>query len=64
MQTNPILVIGATGKTGARVANILDRQGRAVRRGSRGAPTPFDWDKPETWAPSVGFLNAIRMTAP
>ena len=59
MQTRPTLVIGATGKTGSRVANILDQKGVPVRRGSRGAAIPFDWDKPETWNPALeGVISA------
>ncbi|MET1413340.1 NAD(P)H-binding protein [Roseibium sp. HPY-6] len=59
MQTRPTLIIGATGKTGSRVANILDQKGVPVRRGSRGAAIPFDWDKPETWNPALeGVIRA------
>lgn len=50
MQTPPILVIGATGKTGSRIASRLTRNGHKVRRGSRSAPIPFDWEDPATWA--------------
>ena len=49
MTTQPILVIGATGKTGSRIAKLLERKGLAVRHGSRKADIPFDWDEPETW---------------
>lgn len=49
MQDQPILVIGSTGKTGRRIANTLTARGFVVRHGSRNAPIPFDWDKPETW---------------
>lgn len=59
MQTDPILVIGATGKTGSRIATLLESKGHVVRRGSRGAAVPFDWDKPETWpAALVGVSSA------
>ena len=44
MQDRPILVIGATGKTGHRVATRLEALGLPVRRGSRSSPTPFDWE--------------------
>jgi uncharacterized protein YbjT (DUF2867 family) len=40
--TTPILVLGATGKTGARVARRLWDQGLTVRAGSRQADPPFD----------------------
>lgn len=59
MQTRPTLVIGATGKTGSRVASILDQKGVPVRRGSRGAAIPFDWDRPETWNAALdGVISA------
>jgi uncharacterized protein YbjT (DUF2867 family) len=62
MQTNPILVIGATGKTGSRVADRLDQLGHDVRRGSRGAAIPFDWDKPETWGPALDGISRAYVT--
>lgn len=62
MQTEPILVIGATGKTGSRVANILTQKGYAVRRGSRGAAIPFDWDKPDTWSRALDGVSRAYVT--
>ncbi|MEN0000307.1 MAG: NmrA family NAD(P)-binding protein [Pseudomonadota bacterium] len=65
MTTNinqPILVIGANGKTGSRVAAKLDAEGRAVRRGSRSAPIPFDWENPATWAPALTGVQAAYVT--
>lgn len=58
----PILVIGATGKTGSRVARALSDSGHAVRRGSRAAPTPFDWERPETWEPALDGARAAYVT--
>ncbi|MEP1199293.1 NmrA family NAD(P)-binding protein [Tateyamaria sp.] len=49
MTQQTILVLGATGKTGSRIAARLEDKGHKVRRGSRGSETPFDWEKPETW---------------
>lgn len=57
MTSQPILVIGANGKTGSRVAARLEALGIAIRRGSRNSPTPFDWDAPETWH---GALKGVR----
>ena len=37
MQDQPILVIGATGKTGARIVELLEERGHAVRPGARSA---------------------------
>lgn len=62
MQDQPILVIGATGKTGARVANKLGAKGLPVRRGSRRSTTPFDWEAPETWAPALTGVRAAYVT--
>ncbi|WP_306142402.1 NAD(P)H-binding protein [Roseibium sp. MMSF_3412] len=62
MQTRPTLIIGATGKTGSRVANLLDQKGVNVRRGSRGAAIPFDWDRPETWNPALDGIARAYVT--
>lgn len=53
-----ILVIAANGKTGSRVADRLEDQGINVRRGSRNATIPFDWNAPETWAPAMQGVTA------
>lgn len=62
MQDQEILVIGATGKTGRRVANRLEARSLPVRRGSRSSATPFDWDAPETWAPALRGARAAYVT--
>jgi uncharacterized protein YbjT (DUF2867 family) len=62
MQDQPILVIGATGKTGSRVAAKLEAIGLPVRRGSRNSATPFDWEAPETWAPALTGVRAAYVT--
>ena len=62
MEDQPILVIGATGKTGARVAAKLEAKGLPVRRGSRNSATPFDWEAPETWAPALSGARAAYVT--
>ena len=58
----PILVIGATGKTGSRVASRLEALGHNVRRGSRSSVTPFDWEAPETWAPALEGAGSAYVT--
>lgn len=50
--TGRVLVLGASGKTGRRVADRLEAAGVAVRRGSRSASPAFDWEDTATW-PSV-----------
>jgi len=62
MQDQPILVVGATGKTGSRVATKLEAKGFPVRRGSRSSATPFDWEAPETWAPALTGVRAAYVT--
>ncbi len=62
MQTQPILVIGATGKTGSRVAKKLEAMGQPVRRGSRGSDIPFDWENANTWAPAFDGVKSAYVT--
>lgn len=52
------LVLAATGKTGRRVVDRLQAQGRPVRLGSRTAAIPFDWEDATTWAPALEGVEA------
>ncbi|AHM04533.1 Rrf2-linked NADH-flavin reductase [Roseibacterium elongatum DSM 19469] len=62
MHPNPTLVIGATGKTGRRVAAKLEAKGLPVRHGSRRSARPFDWEAPETWQPALDGVRAAYVT--
>ena len=62
MPSPPILVIGSTGKTGRRIAGILRRRGHAVRPGSRSAPIPFDWERPETWSAALAGVSSVYVS--
>lgn len=62
MPTDPILVIGATGKTGRRVAQRLESRGHAVRHGSRRSETPFEWEAPETWPAALAGAASAYVT--
>ncbi|MEM7472205.1 MAG: NmrA family NAD(P)-binding protein [Pseudomonadota bacterium] len=62
MTTQPILIVGATGKTGSRVAARLEDKGIAVRRGSRRSAVPFDWEAPATWAPALRGVAKAYVT--
>ncbi|MCJ7874601.1 NmrA family NAD(P)-binding protein [Phaeobacter sp. J2-8] len=62
MTNQPILVIGATGKTGSRVAAKLEAKGLAVRRGARRSDTPFDWEDRATWAPILDGVAKAYVT--
>ncbi|WCM48929.1 NAD(P)H-binding protein [Pseudomonas sp. WJP1] len=46
----PILILGATGKTGRRIVQRLQALDLPVRQGCRGANPAFDWDDRSTWA--------------
>ena len=50
---SPVLVTGASGKTGTRVTRGLEARGVAVRAASRSGPVPFDWDDRATWGPAL-----------
>ena len=53
------LVLTATGKTGRRVADRLEKLGVPARLGSRSAATPFDWDDESTWEPALRGVDAV-----
>ncbi len=59
---SPILVVGATGKTGGRVASRLTALGHEVRHGTRNAAIPFDWEAPERWAPVLEGIEQAYIT--
>lgn len=58
-RTSPILITGATGKTGGRVAQMLAEQGHPIRLGSRRADIPFDWNHPDTWPMALDGVKAV-----
>ena len=62
MTTRPTLVLGATGKTGRRVAERLTARGVPVRPGSRSGKPPFDWDDRATWTPTLHGMGAAYVT--
>ncbi len=57
MTSSPILVLGATGKTGRRIAQRLAAAGVPVRAGSRSATPAFEWFDSSTW-PAV--LDGVK----
>lgn len=60
----PVLVLGATGKTGRRIVPRLRAAGRAVRAASRSGETRFDWHDRTTWAPALSGVEALYLVAP
>lgn len=61
-QTDTTLVLGATGKTGRRVAQRLTDRGMRVRLGSRAGSPPFDWNDRSTWGPVVDGVSRAYMS--
>lgn len=57
--TSLFLVLGATGKTGRRIADMLEADGHAVRRGSRSATPSFDWHNAAGWDDSLAGVEAV-----
>ena len=64
MNNDTALVLGATGKTGRRVAARLRMHRVPVRAASRSSRTPFDWSDPTTWDPALRGVAAVYMVAP
>ena len=59
MKTRKVLVLGATGKTGRKVAERLDKKGHEVRTGSRSASPAFDWEDSSTWSKAVEGMDTV-----
>lgn len=59
---NRTLVLGATGKTGRRVAERLKAKGVDVRIGSRSAVPAFDWDNEKSWTACLKGVSAVYIT--
>ena len=58
----PVLVLGATGKTGRRVAGRLAGLGVPTRLASRSGATRFDWTDRTTWRPALDGAGAVYIT--
>ncbi|MCX6466293.1 MAG: NAD(P)H-binding protein [Pseudonocardiales bacterium] len=58
------LVLGATGKTGRRVAARLRLRGLPVRAASRSSPTTFDWSDPAGWDRALRGATAVYLVPP
>lgn len=60
-----VLVLGATGKTGSRVAGKLSGQGISVRTAARsGADIHFDWDNPATYERALRGITGAYILSP
>ena len=56
------LVLGATGKTGRRVAYRLRAAGVPVKAASRSSEVRFDWEDSSSWAPALDGVHAVYVT--
>lgn len=59
-----VLVLGAGGKTGRRVAARLAERGIPFRAASRRGDPPFDWNVPATWNAVLDGLKAAYVVRP
>ena len=62
MKNETIAVVGATGKTGLRVLEQLDRLGYTTRGLSRSSETIFDWADRSTWSLALKGVNSVYVT--
>lgn len=62
MENEVVLVLGANGKTGARVANKLERLNIRVRRGSRREQPAFSWDDSRQWDEVLDGIDSVYIT--
>ena len=60
--TDTTLVLGASGKSGRRVAQQLIDRGLPVRLGSRTGTPPFDWNDRSTWAPVLEGISRVYIS--
>lgn len=61
---NAVLVTGASGTTGSRVAARLTARGAEVRAASRSSETAFDWYDPGTHAGALAGVEAMYLVPP
>ena len=55
-------MLGATGKTGRRVARRLEALGRPVRVGTPSGTPPFDWTDEATWPAALDGVGSVYVT--
>lgn len=64
MSNDTTLVLGATGKTGRRVAARLRLRGAPVRAASRSSRAHFDWSERSGWGPVLHDIAAVYVVPP
>lgn len=60
--TNTTLILGASGKTGRRIAQRLTDLGRPVRLGSRTGTPRFEWHDRSTWGPVLEDVSRVYIS--
>ncbi|MFI5806061.1 SDR family oxidoreductase [Streptomyces sp. NPDC051561] len=60
----PVLVLGARGTTGRRVAARLRDARHPVRAASRESDVPFDWHDATTWEPALAGAERVYLMLP
>lgn len=61
MSEQPILVTGATGKSGRRVVRRLRARGLPVRAAARHGEHVFDWTDPGTWDAALAGVRSVYL---
>ncbi len=59
MEERLVLVTGATGKTGSRIATRLADRGIDIRRGSRQETPAFDWNDESSWEACLTGVTSV-----
>ncbi|MFY1652077.1 NAD(P)H-binding protein [Solwaraspora sp. WMMB762] len=62
MSRPSVLVTGATGKTGRRIADQLTTLGHPVVRASRQGEQPFHWAEPASWPAALRGVDAVYLS--
>lgn len=57
-----ILILGATGKTGKRIARSLQNLQVPIRLGSRNENPSFNWDEPGNWQDVLAGIEKVYIT--
>ncbi|MFI6865797.1 NmrA family NAD(P)-binding protein [Nocardia sp. NPDC050406] len=63
-EKSTVLVTGATGQTGSRVAAGLRAAGVRIRAVSRSGSVPFDWHDERTWNAALSGVSAAYLVTP
>jgi uncharacterized protein YbjT (DUF2867 family) len=61
-QDGLVLVLGGTGKTGRRIAALLEARGIPIRIGSRAAVPAFDWSNEANWDKCLDGVKAAYIS--